>query len=86
MRFNVFVAGTAGIRKAEVVRNGQVIHSFAGKDQDLSATWIDRSPLPALAMSGPGGRRFVFYYVRVEQEDGNRAWASPVWFDLLPGA
>jgi hypothetical protein len=77
-----FVAGTAAIRQVEIVRNGQVIHAFPGNDAVLSETWVDHAPLPTLALTDAGGRRFVFYYVRVQQEDGQRAWASPVWFEL----
>jgi hypothetical protein len=75
----VFAAGTAGIRQIDIIRNGQVIHSFQSKVDTVSLTWVDRAPLPAVAMSDARGRRFVFYYVRLEQEDGHRAWGSPIW-------
>lgn len=78
----IFAAGAAAIRKVEIVRNGQVIHAFPCSGDTVSHTWTDRSLLPAVAMTGARGRRFVFYYVRLEQEDGHRAWASPVWLDL----
>ena len=25
---------------------------------------------------------FVYYYLRVLQEDGHMAWSSPIWIDL----
>ena len=75
--------GTGEIESAEVIRNGQVVHTFAGDGMDeVEAAWVDSTPLPMIALADAAGRRFAFYYVRVRQRDGHRAWGSPVWFEM----
>jgi hypothetical protein len=76
------VIGTNEIERAEVVRNGQVVHTFWGDDWAIEASWLDNTPLPMIALADAAGQGFVFYYVRVRQKDGHWAWGSPVWFDL----
>jgi len=76
------VVGSEEIDRAEVIRNGQIVHSFVGDGLSMDVTWIDFTPLPMIALTDPAGQRFVFYYIRVRQKDGHWAWASPVWFDL----
>jgi len=47
----------------------------------LEADWIDSNWPKVVELAwddDPGGD--AFYYVRVEQIDGNIAWSSPVWF------
>ncbi len=78
----VRVMGTERIESAEVIRNGQVVHTFVGDGMDLEAAWVDSTPLPMIALADATGQRFVFYYVRVRQCDDHWAWGSPVWFDL----
>jgi len=78
----VRVMGTGEIECAEVIRNGQVVHTFVGDGMDIEAAWVDSTPLPMIALADAAGQRFVFYYIRVCQRDGHWAWASPVWFEL----
>ncbi len=76
------VIGTDDIEQAEVIRNGQIVYTFTGDGMTMQASWVDRTPLPMIALADSAGRRFVFYYIRVRQKDGHYAWGSPVWFDL----
>lgn len=77
------VVGTSEIDRVEVIRNGQLVHTFADLDTNhIEETWTDCAPLPMIALADEEGQRFVFYYVRVHQKDGHRAWSSPTWFDL----
>jgi hypothetical protein len=59
--------GTEPIALVEVLRDGEV--AFSAEPDALSAelTWTDEPAGPA------------YYYVRLTQENGSRAWASPVW-------
>ena len=52
-----------------IVRNEADYKSFDHDACDFSATFTDDAPLA-------GENR---YYIRVEQNDGNMAWSSPVW-------
>ncbi len=62
--------GTGPIRKVEVIHNESYAYEVtpAGQRQ-AQFTYVDAHPVA-------GENR---YYVRVEQEDGNLAWSSPVW-------
>ena len=66
----VAVEGTAPLRAITVIRNEQVVHQFDAKHaKAFQATFRDESPVV-------GENR---YYLRVEQQDGNMAWSTPVW-------
>ena len=66
----VNVLGTSAIRRVAVIHNESYAYFAPGNDKrELQFTYND--PHPA-----QGENR---YYVRVEQEDGNLAWSSPIW-------
>jgi hypothetical protein len=64
------VRGTAPIRKLSVIRNNKYVHTEEPKQRDVTLRWTDMDPVAGKA---------AYYYVRIEQEDGNLAWASPMW-------
>jgi hypothetical protein len=68
VRFSIH--GTDRIRLVEVIRDGIIEHSIEPYHEQIEDEWIDRSPLAGKAS---------YYYLRVTQTDGNRAWSSPVW-------
>ncbi|MCL4425899.1 MAG: CehA/McbA family metallohydrolase [Firmicutes bacterium] len=66
---NARVVGTAGIASLEVVRDGKEVFQQKGHGTIGDIQWEDDSPLDDTS----------YYYLRVTQEDGGMAWASPVW-------
>ncbi len=79
-RIEAFIAGEARLAQVEVIRNNQVVHSFRPEASETTLEWTDDDPLEPLALEPCDDReRFVFYYLRVLQSDGEMAWASPVW-------
>ncbi|MCB1087133.1 MAG: DUF3604 domain-containing protein, partial [Verrucomicrobiae bacterium] len=66
----VKVDGTAPLKRITIVRNETDLHSFTPDGKTFETNWTDDSPVA-------GENR---YYLRVEQTDGNMAWASPIWF------
>ena len=68
-RISAHIHGTGPLRKVEVIRNNQYIHSHAASGPAVDFTYVDNEP--------PVGE--VYYYIRVEQADGQLAWSSPVW-------
>jgi hypothetical protein len=40
---------------------------------------MDEEDFEEVSLTGYDGKRFVSYYVRVEQDDGEMAWSSPIW-------
>jgi hypothetical protein len=79
------VAGTANLKTVEIIRNGKVIKTFEPNDYSLSFTYDDLSPLEKVVITPKDKKApFVYYYIRVVQEDGHTAWSSPIWIDLVP--
>ncbi len=66
---DIRVRGTAKIKAIQIVRNRQVIRTLNPNRDDYHIAYEDTKY--------PGGP--AWYYVQIEQTDGNRAWGSPVW-------
>jgi hypothetical protein len=66
------IAGTGPLKKVVVVRDNEYVYS-----QELAGDSFD---LRYRDNSAPPGEHY--YYVRVEQQDGNMAWSSPVWITV----
>jgi hypothetical protein len=62
--------GAAPIAKLHVIRDNKYIYSTEPNEPHVRRTFTD--------MDAPPGKT-SYYYVRVEQADGNLAWASPMW-------
>lgn len=65
------VIGTDAMEKIELVKNGVVVFTWDGPERERNIQWRDE------AFSEPG----AWYYLRVLQRDGGRAWSSPVWVE-----
>ena len=63
------VHGTAPVRRVTIIRNETDYKIFQHAARDFAASFTDDAPVD-------GENR---YYIRVEQNDGNMAWSSPVW-------
>jgi hypothetical protein len=68
-------AGTAPITRLDIVRNNRYLFSTAPNRDTLDLQWTDADPAP-----GP----VSYYYVRIQQADGNLAWSSPMWIHAKP--
>jgi hypothetical protein len=73
-RLEIGIIGTAKIRQIDVIRDNTFIYTAHPGAAELSLTLADTDAVP-----GPH-----YYYVRVIQEDGNMAWASPIWIEFKP--
>lgn len=63
--------GTNGIARVSVLRGGEVVYAHEPEGQTTEFEYLDQD-----ARAGMG---LQYYYVRVEQADGNVAWGSPIW-------
>jgi hypothetical protein len=78
-----YVAGTAPITEIQIIRNGSLLHTIYPKTPHLEFSFDDAELISQIALSPPGeGCDFVYYYLRILQEDGHIAWSSPIWIDL----
>lgn len=82
-----YVIGTDKLKEVSIIRNGTVLHTFHPNEYKLDFTYDDSSPLEKVVLKPqPEKNPFVFYYLRVLQEDGHIAWSSPIWVDSIHGA
>jgi len=68
-RFDIRVEGTAPIAQIDLVRNNRYVFRAQPRKPQAALTYQDREPL----------RGETYYYIRVEQADGQLAWSSPIW-------
>jgi len=73
--FSILAIGTEKIGKVEIIKNGEVAHSFSPEGDEASFTWED----------SPGESRkdspADFYYLRIRQIDRHIGWSSPIWVE-----
>ncbi len=70
----VTVRGTGPLHSVEIIKDNAHLYSLAPGTRDVSFAYRDRDAEPGES----------YYYVRVQQEDGQMAWASPIWVDFEP--
>ncbi|WP_213318639.1 DUF3604 domain-containing protein [Chlamydiifrater volucris] len=81
-----YVAGTSKLQKVEIIRNGDVLHTFSPQESlQIDYEYDDMTDLSTVALSPDKNKpSFAFYYLRVTQVDGAMAWSSPIWVDVEP--
>ena len=67
----VYVSGTGPIAQVQVVKSGRIVYTAPGSGTEMRFTYTDQEPQPGES----------YYYVRVEQKDGQLCWSSPIWVD-----
>jgi hypothetical protein len=67
---SIQVVGEDALRRVTVIKNGEPRFILPGDGQVLEVDVTD----------GEGTDAPAFYYLRVEQDDGEMAWSSPIWF------
>ena len=80
-----YVAGTEKLKQVELLRNGTVIHTFFPKNYFFEYYYDDQESIDKIGLEAKDKDPFVFYYLRVTQEDGHIAWSSPIWIEFSSG-
>jgi hypothetical protein len=70
------VIGAAPIARIDLVRNNAYIYTTSPLKPTAAVKYVDMEPKAGLN----------YYYFRILQEDGQVAWASPVWLNYKPRA
>ncbi len=70
---DVVVVGTGSLDRVEVLRDGEVVHTVKPEKSTAEAKFHWDDPAPRK------GEKASYYNVRVQQQDGALAWASPIW-------
>ncbi len=70
----VTARGTGPIHEIQIIKNGAYLYSASPGTREASFAFRDTGANPGES----------YYYVRLQQEDGQLAWASPIWVDYRP--
>ncbi len=73
-KVSVRIIGTAPIAQIDVIKNNKYVHQIKPQKNDVSFDYLDNA-----FEAGES-----YYYVRVEQTDGQLAWSSPIWVRYRP--
>ncbi len=74
-KIDVEVQGTAPVAKLHIVRDNKYVYTVEPNKQQVKRSYTDTDATPG---------KTSYYYVRIEQADGNLAWASPMWITYKP--
>ena len=78
-----YAIGTAPIREVLIIRNGKPFQTFYPKGDVFEFSYDDEEMLDTIALKPKGETLpFIYYYMRIIQEDEHIAWTSPIWVDL----
>ncbi|GIW78765.1 MAG: hypothetical protein KatS3mg105_0572 [Gemmatales bacterium] len=66
---DIHVIGTQPIKEVHVIRNNKYVYTAKPKKSEVKLHYVDMDATPGVS----------YYYVRIQQTDGNIAWASPMW-------
>ena len=80
-----FIAGTDQLQSVEIIRNGDVVKTLTPEDYHFEFTYDDMEKLQDVTLQGKDKKQppFLYYYLRVKQEDGHIGWSSPIWVDHI---
>ena len=70
----IAVRGTGPIHEIQIIKDNTYLYSARPGVREVSFAFRDADATP----------RESYYYVRVQQEDGQMAWASPIWVEYRP--
>jgi hypothetical protein len=65
------VAGTGTIESIDILKDSAVVDTLRPGKPEYKGNWTDSKPTPGVH----------YYYLRVQQKDGELAWSSPMWIE-----
>ena len=68
---HVTVIGTKVLDRIDILKDSEVVETIKPGGQKYQGDWTDPKPEEGVH----------YYYIRVQQRDGQLAWASPMWID-----
>jgi hypothetical protein len=68
---DIHVIGTGPIAQIDVLKDSELADTIKPGQAEHKGTWTDPKPTSGVH----------YYYVRVQQQDGQLAWGSPFWMD-----
>ncbi len=79
----IFAASDGDLKEIEIYRNGKLFKTMTPSGYHFETEIDDTDPLDSISLTHPEtGAKFTYYYMRIIQQDGHMAWASPIWVDI----
>ena len=69
----ITAVGTGPIARVVILKDGEVVETLKPGKAEFRGSWTDPKPTAGVH----------YYYVRVEQADGELAWGSPMWIEYV---
>ncbi len=66
---DIRVIGTKELARVDIIKDSKVVETIKPGKREYQGTWTDKD----------ADGKTHYYYVRVEQTDGELAWGSPMW-------
>jgi hypothetical protein len=71
---DIHVIGTNTLARIHILKDSEVVKTIEPDKREYKGKWTDPKPTAGVH----------YYYIRVEQADGELAWASPMWIEYAP--
>ena len=77
-----YVLGTDKLKEIIIYRNAEILQKFTPNEDFFEFSFDDMSPIKDVLLTPDNNKAaFVFYYLKVIQQNGHLAWSSPIWID-----
>lgn len=76
-----FAMAASPIKSIIIVRNGKICKEWNPKESSFDFSYEDEENYKNLTLKNEESAPFIYYYLRVELENGHMAWSSPIWID-----
>jgi hypothetical protein len=81
----VKISATSKIKEIIVFRNIEKYHVLTDLEDSHEFTLDDSEPISSVTIASSDERPdFLFYYLRITEEDDNVAFITPIWIDYIP--
>lgn len=70
-KFHIKALASANINEVVIFRNNEIIYKVVPNEKEITVEWEDIKPLKAGS---------AWYYTRIQCDDNELAWSSPIWF------
>jgi hypothetical protein len=67
-----YIRGTGPLESVALIKNNRVVYTKPGEGAEMNFTYTDAAAAPGKS----------YYYLRVEQKNGQIGWSSPIWVKI----
>lgn len=76
--FNIKAVALNPVKELVIFRNNEVVYRIEPNQKEIEMQWTDENPV--ITKYAWYKKNNLWYYVRIQTEDEELAWSSPIWF------